>query len=283
MTAASKILCTLLVVMAASPLAAQPGSETVPVPVPDGWTAPDQEYRYERDNLWEYINGAAELFLAYGFRELAVRDLERDDQFLTVSLYDMGRPLNAFGIYERERPRNGQRLNDLGAEASLQAPYQGLLLKDRFYVKVDAAGGDLSAEDFRSVLAEVAAALPGDDALPVELSYLPEDGRIPGSVEYTHRDFAGLSDLGGVIHAEYQDPARDTAYRLFTFRPGKDPLDRLTRRWHVEEQDGAVVVWREVPYQGTMVMRQVGGQVLGVTGFADREAALAVLVDRQSG
>ena len=74
------------------------------VPVPDGWTSVDQEYRYGRDNLWEYINGAAELFLTYRFRELVVADFEQGDRALTVSVYDMSRALDAFGVFESEKP-----------------------------------------------------------------------------------------------------------------------------------------------------------------------------------
>ncbi len=70
--------------------------------------AVDEEYRYAREDLWQYINGAADLFLSYGFRELIVRDLEQGDRHVTVSVYDMGGPLDAFGVYERERPDDGR-------------------------------------------------------------------------------------------------------------------------------------------------------------------------------
>lgn len=88
--------------VAAMPVLAQPPE--IHVPVPGGWTAVDQEYRYGREDLWEYINGAAELFLTYRFRDLVVADFEQGDGALTISLYDMGSPLDAFGIYETEKP-----------------------------------------------------------------------------------------------------------------------------------------------------------------------------------
>ena len=42
-----------------------------------GWTPVSEVSTYEPENLWEYINGAAELFLAYGFQFLRSCDLYR--------------------------------------------------------------------------------------------------------------------------------------------------------------------------------------------------------------
>ena len=130
-----KLLVLLLVLVAASVAVAQP--DPIHVPVPSGWTAIDEEYRYDRENLWEYINGAAELFLSYGFSELIVLDVEKGDSGLTLSVHDMGSSLGAFGIFEREKPSTGDQLDGIGAAAILQPPYRGLFLKDRFYVKAE--------------------------------------------------------------------------------------------------------------------------------------------------
>jgi len=116
-----KFLVLLWGFAAASMAVAQP--EPIHVPVPSGWTAIDEEYRYDRDNLWEYINGAAELFLTYGFSELIVLDVEKGDSGLTLSVYDMGSSLGAFGIFEREKPSSGDLLAGIGARAILQPPF----------------------------------------------------------------------------------------------------------------------------------------------------------------
>jgi hypothetical protein len=247
------------------------------VPVPAGWHAPDQEYRFGPDNLWEYINGGAELFLTYHFRELAVRDLERDDLFATLSVYDMGHPMNAFGVFERECPAGHPRLADPGAGAVLQPPYQGLMYKDRFYVKVEAGGGDLDAAVLREILAAAAAGLPGTDDPPAQLALLPAENRVPGSVAYTGSDFLGVADLRNCLHADYEDPATGRAYQVFAMRAGGDPFATLSRRWHVEEKAGEVVAWREIPYRGVVVLRRTDRGALGIVGCEDREQALALL------
>lgn len=265
------IPATLAAMLIVAPVAAEP------VPIPAGWTAPDQEYRYGPDNLWEYINGAAELFLTYGFVELTVRDLERGDLYVTVSLYDMGRPLQAFGIFERESPANRTRHRDLGAGAVLQPPYQGLMFKDHFYVKVEAGGGDLDEATLREILAAVAIDLPGTDEPPPELSHLPARFRIPGTVAFTGRDYLGLADLRNCLHADYEDPETGQTYQMFTIRTTADPFATISRQWHVQKKGGVVTAWREIPYQGVVVMQKTDGGALGIAGCADRAQALALL------
>ncbi|MFQ6115583.1 MAG: DUF6599 family protein, partial [bacterium] len=56
-----------------------------------GWSWEDSPMHYYRDNLFEYINGAAELYLAYGFKELVsvIYLLEkRDEESIVVDIYD---------------------------------------------------------------------------------------------------------------------------------------------------------------------------------------------------
>ena len=259
----------------AVPAAAQP--EPVQVPVPAGWTSVDEEYRFDRDSLWEYINGAADLFLSYGFRELVVLDLEQGDSALSVSVYDMGRPLDAYGVFERERPADGDPLAGAGALAVLQPPYRGLLLKDRFYVKVEVGGGDVSGDLLGRAMRDIAAALPGSDDLPPQLKSLPEQGRVPGTVAFAGRDFLGLADLRNCLHATYKQ-ADEFEYRLFVMTPSKAFLNGKSSKWTSEiRPDGSLFFWREIPYEGVVVLQGNEKQLLGVAGFADRETAAALL------
>ncbi len=273
------VIATLLVACLVSPVVAQTSGEADAdlVPIAKGWDAPDQEYRYGPDNLWEYINGAAELFLTYDFRQLAVRDLERGEQYATVSVYDMGHPMNAFGIFERESPTDGERLDEPGAGAVLQPPYQGLMFKDRFYVKVEVGGGDMDEATLRELLAAAAAGLPGADDPPAELALLPAANRQPGTVAYTGRDYLGLADLRNCLHADYEDPDSGQAYQIFAMRTSGDPFATISRQWHVQEKGGAVVAWREIPYQGVVVMKKTATGALGIAGCENREQAEALL------
>ena len=266
------VLTALAVV--ALPVLAQPPE--LHVPVPGGWTAVDQEYRYGREDLWEYINGAAELFLTYRFQDLVVADFEQGDGALTISLYDMGSPLDAFGIYETEKPAEAEALSDVGSAAVLQPPYRGLLIKNRFYVKVEAGGGDIAAPTLRAALQDVAKGLPGDSGLPAELEALPEEGRVPGTVAFSGSDFLGLKDLKACLHADYKD-AGGNEYRLFVMKPSKAFLRNDSGKWTQSSRDGQLMFTREVPYRGVVVMLGDTQQLIGVSGFDEGEQATALL------
>ncbi|MCP4573681.1 MAG: hypothetical protein GY838_15085 [bacterium] len=268
------ILCLVLLVVAAQSALAQ--LPQLHVPAPASWTAVDQEYRFGRDSLWEYINGAAELFLTYRFSELVVADFELGDAALTVSVYDMGGKLDAYGVYETEKPRDAELLADAGAAAVLQPPYQGLFIKDRFYVKIEAGGGDVTAEVLGAAMRDVAAALPGDDSLPPELSALPETGRVPGTVAFAGSDFLGFEDLKGCLYADYR--GEDGAeYRLFVMTPSAEFLGNADGKWERSEADGRLRFSRSIPYRGVVVL--VGGEdrLVGVSGPTEIEAATKLL------
>ena len=60
---------------------------------------------YGPDKLFDYINGGAELFLAYGFLELLVVELSEDQNHTnraTLEIYNMGTLENAFGAFKTE-------------------------------------------------------------------------------------------------------------------------------------------------------------------------------------
>lgn len=274
------VLISVLALLTAGTIPALAQPPEVHVPVPEGWTLVDQEYRYGRDNLWEYINGAAELFLTYRFRELIVADFEQGDEAITVSVYDMGRPLDAFGVFETEKPDKAEVLADVGAGAVLQAPYQGLLFKDRFYVKIEAGAGDVSAEKLGGAMKDVAAGLPGDGGLPPQLAALPEEGRVPGSVAFAGGNFLGFEDLRSCLYADYKGAA-DQEYRLFVMKPSAAFLRNDNGKWNQSEQDGQMLFSREVPYSGVVVLRGGEERLIGVSGLEDVKSATKLLTSLQ--
>lgn len=55
-----------------------------------GWKWDEKEIKYNFKTLLEYIDGAAELYLAYSFQNLTVRRFEKSNQPpIIVELYEM--------------------------------------------------------------------------------------------------------------------------------------------------------------------------------------------------
>jgi len=91
---------------------------------------------YNRDTLWEYINGGAVGYLAYGFKEAITYTTAHHESGLefVVDIYDMGRQIHAYGIYSLERSQEGVAV-EWGCDGIL---YGNALYfwQDRYYVKI---------------------------------------------------------------------------------------------------------------------------------------------------
>src|SRR4030065_1838222 len=71
------------------------------VPELKGWSLTEPPATFLPGTLFEYIDGAAENYLSYGFRELIVGNYKKGKSTasLTVEVYDMGDDLRAYGVY----------------------------------------------------------------------------------------------------------------------------------------------------------------------------------------
>jgi len=135
---------------------------------------------FKGKKLFDYMNGGAELYLAYGFVEIAVWSYQTAGNQATVGIYEMGSPAEAFGIFSHTS--KGDPV-DVGVPAVLA---RGMLSfhKDKFYVRVVAKSDPAKAKDLLIHLGkQVAAAIPGKPLTPGEVGLLPE-GAVEGSLRY---------------------------------------------------------------------------------------------------
>ncbi len=69
-----------------------------------GWKWDRKEMKYDSKSVFQYMDGAAELYLAYGFQILRVRRFEKPNQPpITLEFYDMASSQNAYGVFSFER------------------------------------------------------------------------------------------------------------------------------------------------------------------------------------
>jgi len=242
-----------------------------------GWSPHGEPATYDAAGLWELINGGADIFLSYGFETVTVQNFSAGDVTASIAVYDMGRPLNAFGIYRIEAPPDAAAL-PLGTEAVVSPPYQCLLLKDRYYVKVDAYEGEIGRATGDSLVAAIVDALPGEATLPPEFAALPTDGMVAGSSQYSRESLYGLAELNECVHATYIDDA-GSVYQAFVILPtdeatADDVWQKLASRWKEIDLGGEPVLFRDVPYSGLVgVIRSESG-IIGVANAADKNQLL---------
>jgi hypothetical protein len=235
---------------------------------------------YTADNLWEYINGAAELFVEYEVETCHTGDLESHGLVVTIDYYNMGTPLNAFGVYVRERPDPGTAIAG-ATEALISPPYQALLLKGSRYVKVNVFEGELTEANGLALLEAISSALPGPSSYPEELDLLPEQGRLAGTAGFQREGFLGLTELTDCMYAEYSNDGADP-WQGFAMLPSEHESaeaiwERLAGAWEGLEHEGQTVLFREIPYRGLVGVVRTEHGIVGASGASDQAQLMARL------
>ena len=88
-----------------------------------GWKWDGKEMNFDSKSVFQHMNGAAELYLAYAFQNLRVRRFEKPNQPpITLELYDMASSENAMGFSPssgRTKPQGSARGRSLGGDCSV--------------------------------------------------------------------------------------------------------------------------------------------------------------------
>lgn len=261
-------VCSLLLALLAVPAMAgdPPGAL-------NGFEAQPAE-TFDRRTVFKAIDGAAEIFLAYGFEQLHLRRYSRAGLTIEVSVYEMSSPLAAFGVFARERPPKAVEV--AGPTGLSAAPWQCLLLKGPAYVKVGAMKGKLDAPTCTAVLTALAEGLPGDSNLPVELKRLPTEGRLPDSEGYTRQAYLGLGELSDCVHARYR--VGDRELEVFApLGPPDEVWQKLAAKWKPAGGAKPPVLVRKVPYRGIVAAVRTEAGILGAADADEGDVAPATL------
>jgi hypothetical protein len=170
-----------------------------------GWSQAKAPQVFRTDNLWEFIDGAAETYLAYGFQEIATAAYAHAGGIeANVDLYRMADPLNAFGIYAQEADPDAEFL-PIGAEGYLGSNVLNFW-RGPYYVKITALGTSGSiGPALRALATHIAGRLPAGGAPPALIDRFASGTLVPHSVKYVPKDLLGQSYLANGFEAQYRD------------------------------------------------------------------------------
>lgn len=255
-------------------------ASAVDFPTIEGWSPEGEVSTFTTDTLWEHINGAAETFFQYGFKELKTAELSNKGVTVAVGVYEMGSPLNAYGIYRTEMPEDAATVT-IGAQAVISAPYQALLVKDRFYVKVDVYEGEIDDATGRSILEAVASGLPGRNGMPEVFDTMPTEGQVPGSQRFTREAFLGVRELQRCISAMYDTGAEESTQFFVMLPPEGGTIDAvwqtLAAKWKAVPNEPQPVLAKKVPYRGLVGVIRTSKGIFGISGSASEDELLTGL------
>ncbi len=238
-----------------------------------GWKLQEEQRIYTGNDLWELIDGAADIFLSYDFEDLHIAEYMKDDQVIRVELYKHATPENAYGIYTAERMPDYPQVN-IGSQGYKS---QGILnfLSGLYYVKIMSVGTEEAEE---SLIALAATALndklPQPAGLPDVLQLFPKEGMESLSDSYVARNFLGYSFLHSAFICRYNI---GTEFQLFIIRAAPEEIQRMLDEYLklAKDSPGMKDSLRIVsdPYNGTVYLEQKGNCLVGILNATDEALA----------
>jgi len=259
-------------------------------PALDGFAVDGEPTAYDASTLFDYVNGAADGYLKYGFEELVAIEYANAGAdkkgSLTVDIYRHADAYNGYGVYRQEQFSGGHTVK-IGAQAT-HKPGVVLFFKGPYYVKI--SGYELGGDDQATLMGaakSVADSLPGSVSMPRPIDIFPASGLVAGSVRYVNQSFLGHSFLRRAFYADYELDGKQA--RTFIIEAADEPdaqkmlasYAALARSKGLEVRDAGGTHSFLDPYRkadGPVNARTRGGYVLGL--FATDPALAKAHLDR---
>lgn len=239
------------------------------------WVMKDRVTFYNKDTLFDHIDGEAELYFPYGFDLLATAtyvNTKNPEVWVVADVYHMGSLLDAFGIYSNYRKADSEWVT-IGAEGFV-SPSQLMFYQDKYFVRLQATGTtNLKRDIFLAFGQAISQKLPSNTDHPRELEILGIRAVVPKSERYIaqsllgydffHRGIMADANLNGeqvqvfVVPENSQDGARNAfdQYCSYLKSEGKDMHLADTPHW--------ISVSAIDPLYGRIVVEQAGRYIFG--------------------
>ena len=207
----------------------------------DAWSRADSGITYDRETVFDYINGAGEVYRSYAFSEvLVVRYSANDQSDILVELFDMGNSADAYGVFSYARE---QEMEGIGGGYE----HKGDVLcfwQNRYYVCLafddPTRATEASLIDMANALSSI---LPNESVRPDLVAMLPSDGLVEFSDRFFHLHqslnyhyYLARENLLGL------EPATDVV--MARYRPGS-PYVVIVRHVNETEATGALFAFRQ--------------------------------------
>jgi len=178
---------------------------------------------YNSDNLYEKIDGKADLYLTNGFLSLQTcRFAENSslENWAEVYFYDMGKPENAFAVYSTQKRSDAASLN--WTQFGYSVSDSVYVMFGKYYVEIflSAEDGKLlnSAESAGKRISSAVSA--GKSDMPL-MDVFPTENLVADSFKFISADAFGCSDLKNIFTSKYNIGDKTITVFLSTNAPAE--------------------------------------------------------------
>ncbi len=203
-----------------------------------GWIWDGKATKYDSKTLFKYIDGAAELYLAYGFENLTIHRFEKPGRPpLLAELYEMASSEDAYGVFSFEHQDEAVGIGQ-GSEMG-----GGLLRfwKGKYFVSVYAEGEGADVESGILDIGRAAAnTIPATGAEPKLVAFIPgkDFGLVDKSVRYV-RSHVLLNQRFFIAHQNILNLSRKTEAALAEYVRDGQKIQLLLIRYPSVKEAGA--------------------------------------------
>jgi len=194
----------------------------------DGWKKAGKPDLYTPQTLSNYIDGGAELYLSYNFKNaLALKYKDSADNEITVDIFDMGTSYDAFGVFAHTR----ETIETGFGQGSEYAAGLLTFWKDRYYVSILAYPETAAKKNVVFKLGQaIAGAIKNEGPLPPILNLLPTENLLAETIHYFHH-YIWLNGFYFVSNENVLNIGSDTPAALAKYRQGSSTFFLLLVRY----------------------------------------------------
>lgn len=201
------LLIIILLLLASIPVCAVETVIAKALPTPAcivDWPMDGKVTLFDKETLFDHINGESELYFPYGFQALAfARYVNKNNPqaAFDADIYKMGSLLDAFGMYANYRRKDDMDVN-VGAEGTASSS-QLLFYQDRYFVRLQASGTTNPGPNiFLAYARAISKKLPKNTGRPKELEAFIIPAIERKSIRYIAQSLLGYDFLRKGIVAD---------------------------------------------------------------------------------
>ena len=152
-----------------------------------GWDAPGGILTYDRENLYNLVDGQADAFFAYGFEQVAVQRYQNGTGArLNVEIWQLADSADAYGLFHSGIA--GQPAS-IGVEGDSDPGRRLAFWQQRYFVSVTATEA-IPDEILWAFAEEIVKRLPSGGETPAIVNRLPAEALVAGSVLFFHEEIS---------------------------------------------------------------------------------------------
>ena len=230
------------------------------------------------ENLWDFINGAADTYLAYGFIDLHVAEYKKGKSVIKLEIYRHKDNIMAFGIYSTERSSSFHFIK-LGSQGYI-ADGAINFFKSNYYVKIRTySKSESTLKSAESLAHRVADMLKGGSEMPAALSLFPDTGKKINEENYINESVLGHKLLNKAFKATYESGNDNfSIFIIENITPAetkKSVEDYLTATGNEAADSEIGRIMLKDGYNGTIFLGWKGNRIVIISGLSKDQSDIA--------